>query len=59
MKDQEARIVKAAINTMNAGWFELRLAQLLGQRLQIISNDIITTLRRWRGKDYFVNSKRI
>lgn len=50
---------QASINTLNAGWIELRLAKLFGKKSTHQDSGCIVTLSKWRGKFYLINSEKV
>lgn len=47
---------KEVINTLRAGWWEIRLARLLGRRVVGHDGRFRVVMYRWRGKLYYYES---
>lgn len=51
----EAHFAAAALRTATVSWREFLMARLFGER--VADDDGVVTMRRWRGKLYFISHK--
>ena len=47
----------SAGNTITATWLELKLAKLLGKKITVNEGNKRITIKRYKGKNYFISSK--
>jgi hypothetical protein len=47
--------VFAAVETLKAKWWEIRLARIFGKKTIAADSGCIVTMHHWRGKSYLTN----
>ena len=54
----DIRINKAVLNTVDATYWQLIIVLLLGKKVQLQDSfGVDVKLKRWQGKDYFMDSE--
>lgn len=53
----EDKPIFAAMNTLKAGWLELILAMLFGEKRVAEDSGVVVTMYKWRGKLYLTDFK--